>query len=188
MRTLSTSGAAIIAGPVVPLTLLIEMYLTSTLYLNLGPIDLIYGGQTYLGTAGIGKVDAVQETPAEIPQLRFEISGVPQEEIALALTEQVQGKRAVIYFAIFDPVTYQIVDVHQRWDGQLDVMTIVDGLGTATIRVTAETAGIDLSRPGDSPYTDYEQQRLNPGDLSLQYLNDQVDQKIIWPAASFFQQ
>lgn len=187
MRVLSAQALAAIASPAPPLVLLVEMDLTAPLYLNTSPIDLKIGGIDYWGTKGLGRVDAIRESPAEPPQLRFELSGVPSSMVALALTESIQGKAARIKLAILNPDDYtKALDVRLRWAGQLDVFSIVDTPPTCTLGVSAETAGIDFSRPGDSPYTDAEQQRLFPGDLAFQYLNSQVEQRIVWPTAEFF--
>lgn len=188
MRTISAAEIAALQSRSPPLAVLVEMALSTPLNLNTSSLNLTIGGTTYYGTRGLGTIDTVQETPAEVRQLRFTMSGVPSASIALALTEPVQGKLVTLKLAIFDPVTYQILGSHTRWSGRLDVMGIDDGAGSATLTVTAEHAGIDLIRPGVSLYTDLEQQRLFPGDLFLQYLNDQVEQKIVWPAASWGRQ
>ena len=186
MRTISAAEIAALQSRNVPLAVLVEMALSTPLNLNTSSLDLTIGGITYYGTRGLGAIDSVQETPAEVRQLRFTLSGVPSTSIALALTEPVQGKLVTLKLAIFDPVTYQVLGAHTRWAGRLDVMAISDAAGgMATLTVTAEHAGIDLIRPGVSLYTDLEQRRLFPGDLFLQYLNDQIEQKIVWPAASW---
>lgn len=188
MRILSAPALAALAMSPIPLALLVEMDLSSSLNLNTSSLNLTIGTTTYLGTAGLGKIDAMDETPAEVKQLRFEMSGVPSGEIALALGEPVQGKAVRIKLAIFDPVTYQVLDTRLRWAGILDVMEISDGPQSATLSVTAEHAGIDLQRPFTSLYSNAEQQRLNPGDLAFQFNADQVDMRIIWPDATFGRQ
>lgn len=185
MRTLTSAALAALSRSPVPLAVLVEMDLTAPLNLNTGSLTLALNGTTYLGTAGLGKIEAIQETAAEIRQLKFELSGVPSTSIALALAEPVQGKAVRIKLAIFDPDTYQILDTRLRWAGYLDVMSITDGAGTATLSVTAEHAGIDLLRPATSLYSDAEQRRLYPGDLFFQYVADQADVRVIWPSASW---
>lgn len=185
MRTLTSAALAALSRSPLPLALLVEMDLTAPLYLNSSSLALTLNGTAYLGTAGLGKVEAVQESPAEVKQLKFELSGVPSTSIALALAEPVQGKAARIKLAIFDPDTYQLLDVRLRWAGRLDVMAIEDGNGTAKLSVTAEHAGIDMLRPVTSLYTNAEQQRLHPGDPSFQYVADQAETRIVWPAASW---
>lgn len=188
MRTLSAPALAALQSRSLPLAVLVEMALSSPLNLNTASLDLTLSGTTYYGTKGLGAIEAVQETPAEVRQLRFTLSGVPSTSIALVLTEPVQGKLVTIKLAIFDPITYQVLDVRTRWAGRLDVMTIDDGGSTGTVTVTAEHAGIDLTRPGNSLYTDSEQQRLSPGDFSFQFLNDQVEQRVVWPSAQWGRQ
>ncbi len=188
MRTLSSPSLAAIAARTAPLALLVEMDLSQQLLMNSATVDLTIGALTYLGTKGLGKVEAIRETPAELAQLKFEISGVPAAQIALALAEPVQGKAVRVKLAIFDPSTYLLLETQLRWSGLLDVMTVSDGVPLATIAVTAEHAGIDLLRPVASVYSDAEQQRLNPGDLFCQFVSDQADQRVIWPAASWGRQ
>lgn len=186
MRTLSTAAAAAMAAASVPLALLVEMDLSSPLNLNTSNLDLVVSGTTYYGTKGLGRIGALQDTAAELRGLQFELSGVPSDLLSLALTEPVQGKAVRIKTAVFDPDTYAALDVRLRWAGRLDVMAVNDGEQSATISVTAEHAGIDLVRPASSLYTDAEQQRLAPGDLFLQFLAEQVEQRVVWPAREFF--
>jgi hypothetical protein len=185
MRSLSGPTLAALAGGVLPLVLLVEMDLTVPLFVNSANLDLTLNGITYLGTKGLGKVEAIRETAAEMAQLRFELSGVPATNIALALAEPVQGKAVRIKRAVFDPATYQLLDVRLRWAGTLDVMAMSDGPDTATISVTAEHAGVDLLRPVSTLYTQADQQRVAPGDLAFQFVSDQADQRVVWPAASW---
>jgi hypothetical protein len=187
VRTLSSAALAALQRTPLPIAVLVEMDLASgQLYLNTASVDLTIGGTIYYGTKGLGKIDSVQDNPAEVKQLSFQLSGVPSTEIALVLTEPVQGKPVRVKVAIFSPDTYQIIETEMRWAGLLDVMAIEDSATTATIQVTAEHLGIDLIRPSGSLYSDAEQQRLHPGDPSLQFMADQVDVRVVWPAAAFF--
>ena len=185
MRNLSAAALAALQRIPLPIALLIEMDLTSPLYMCTAGINLVIGGQTYLGTGTLGRIDAVQESPAEIKPLKFELSGVPSTMIALALAEPVQGKAVRVKTALFDPDTYQIIETRLRWQGLLDAMGIEDGNPTATVQVSAEHSAIDLLRTAASFYSDAEQRRLYSNDPSLQYVAGQAETKIVWPAASF---
>lgn len=186
MRTLSGGEAAALSATTLPLVILVEMDFTSPLYLCTAGIDIVVGGNTYLGTAGLGQIDAVQDSPAEIKPLAFRMSGVPSAQIALALTEPVQGKAVRIKSLMLDPSTYQPFTPRLRWQGRGDVLAIADGPDTATLSFTAEHGAIDLLRGMPSYWSDSEQRRLFSGDPSLQYLVDQVEQRTVWPAAAFF--
>ena len=185
MRTLSPAALAALQRSPLPIAILVEMDLAAPLYLNTSSLDLVVGTNTYLGTAGLGRIEAIQDSPSEVKPLRFELSGVPTTSVSLALAEPVQGKAARVKLAIFDPDTYAVLATYLRWSGLLDVMAIEDGPATATIKVSAEHAGIDLIRPTVSLYSDAEQRRLAANDPSLQYMADQQDMRVVWPAASW---
>jgi len=186
MRSLSSAGAAILAGINVPIAALVEMDLTETLYLNTSSLDLTIDGNTYTGAGELGQIDAIQETSGELPQLGFTLSGVDPSLIALALTENVQGKAVRVKLAIFDPDTGELADTQQRYAGWLDVMSIIDSRESATIKVTSESALLDLLKPVGLYYSNADQQALHPGDLAFQFVNDQVEQRIVWPTLDFF--
>lgn len=186
MRTLSTGETAALSATTLPLMVLVEMDLTSPLYLCTGGINITVGGNTYLGAGPVGRIDDVQDSPAEIKPLSFQLSGVPSSMISLALSEPVQGKAIRVKTLLLDPDTYQPFTPRLRWQGRGDVMAIAEGPDTSVISVTAEHGAIDLLRGSPSYWSDAEQRRLFSGDPSLQYLVNQVEQRIVWPAAAFF--
>lgn len=186
MRSLSTAAAAVLASGVVPIAILVEMDLTEPLRLNTSSMNLDIGGVTYFGTGGLGQIDAIQETSGALPKIGFTLAGVTPTLISLALQEPVQGKAVRIKVAIFDPSTGALLDTRLRYAGYLDVMTISDDRSASTIGVSSESVTLDLLRPSGIYYNDNDQQALHTGDLAFQFVNDQVEQKIVWPSAAFF--
>lgn len=186
MRSLTTAGAAALTGQVIVVAILVEMDLTSQLLLNTSSLSLVINGATYSGVGGLGQIDAVTETPNDYPKVRFTLAGVQPTSISLALTEPVQGKAVRIKMALFDSATGALVDVRTRYAGYIDVMSIVDAPNSASISVTSESAMLDLMRPANSFFNDSDQQLLSPGDLAFQYVNDQVEMRIVWPSAAFY--
>jgi hypothetical protein len=186
MRALSTSAAAAIASPRVSLAILVEMDLTSPLYLNSSRMTLTIGGTDYLGVGPLGSIDPIRETNAELPKLSFNLSGVPQDMVSLMLSEAVQGKAVRIKTAFFDSTSGAVLDTALRYAGLLDVMGMADGKESATVSVQSESVTLTLLRPSGIYYSNDDQQALSVGDLAFQYVNDQVDQRIIWPAWSFW--
>lgn len=185
MRTLSAPAIAALSAGAVGVAVLVEMDLTEPLRLNTSSLDLTIGGVTYLGTGGLGQIDAITETSSDLPQISFSLAGVQPTSISLALQEPVQGKAVRISVALYDPVSGALLDVQLRYAGYLDVMSISDGKDAATIGVTSESAMLDLLRPANVYFNDADQRALYPGDLAMQYVNSQVDQQIVWPAAHF---
>lgn len=186
MRSLATAAATALAGSVVSVAILVEMDLTVPLYLNTSSLPLVIGGATYLGLGTLGQIDAITESSGQLPKIRFTLSGVTPTLISLALQEPVQGKAVRIKLAVFDSATGALLDTRLRYSGYLDVMSITDDRSAATISVTSESSTLDLLRPRGTYYSDSDQQALMAGDLALQFVNDQVEQRIVWPAASFF--
>lgn len=188
MRSLAPGAVSALMGQHVCMACLVEMDLTEPLFLNTSSLDLVIDGSTYFGTGALGQIDAIQETSAEIPQVGFTLAAADPTMIALALAEPVQGKAVRIKLAIFDSSSGALLDVQTRYSGILDTMSISDGRDQAVIRVSSESVLLDLLRPKGIFYNDLDQQALVPGDLAFQYVNDQVDQVIVWPSAAFFRQ
>jgi len=190
MRTLNASAlsllASIQAGNQVPLVQLVEMQFATTLYLTTAGSSISWGGQTWVPLA-LGQMDAIEDTTGEVQSLQFSLPGVSAEQLALALTEDVEGKVVKVYDALLDPSTGVVADAVLAWTGTLNVPAIEDG-PTATVTVTAEHRGMSALRPKPSRYTNDEQQRLFPGDTSLNIDPASDAAPVAWPAASFFKQ
>lgn len=186
MRTLSSGGASLL-GVKSTLTLLVEMQLTTPIYLTTAIINIDYGGNTYIGGRGV-QIEPVKDQGGELQQMRFSLSGVPSEYIALALAEPIQGKTVILSTALMDPSNDTILDVMRLWTGTLDQMPIKHGTEYSMISVTAESRGVAFNRPKGVRYTDAEQARLYSGDHCLEYLVAQASHQDVWPSAAFFKQ
>jgi hypothetical protein len=186
VRTLSGPVLAAIATGRVGLAQFVFADLSVPQYINTSGWDIDWNGHTWLGGIGIGTIDTIEDSPGEVKGLRFDLSGVPSSLIAVSLAEPLQGKVCTIYTAIFDLDAFQVLDGYVEWSGFLDTMQLQEQNATAAISVTAEHAGIDLIRARVSKYTAQDQKLIDPADLGFQYVIDQSDQPIVWPAASFF--
>ena len=185
MRTLSAPAIAALAARPFGLAQLVTMNLSSTVYLNTSSWNLVWAGNTYLGAAHVGSIGIVDDSPGEVKGLQFQLNGVPSDMLAIALAEPVQGKSVTIETEIFN-ANGAVVDAVVEWAGRLDVMTISEEGGGASISVSAEHIGIDLIRPTNLLFSNQDQQRLYAGDKFSEYVVDQSEQALIWPAASFW--
>ncbi|MDT7836449.1 hypothetical protein [Aquabacterium sp. OR-4] len=186
MRILSADELAALQAPVVRMAVLVQMELTSTVRLNTSGLDLEVGGAVWYGTRGLGRIDAVTEAVADIKPLGFELSGVSSAAVSMALNEPVRNRAISVYSLLFHPVSNAPLTPRLRWQGRGDAMVLREEGGAAVIQVSAEHCAMDLLRGVPSYWSDTEQRRLYGNDPSLQYMSDQVDQQIQWPAASFF--
>ena len=190
MRDLSNEEEAASQGYALGVVWLVEIDLAAPVYVNSSIHDLKddASGITYLGRGGLGSVEDVADTAGEFPQLKFSLSGVPDEYIALADSTDTAGAEIRAKVSIVNLDTLKILDARTRYVGYLEPMTINDGAISATLEVIAESAAYSLLRPTSSLFTDAEQQRLYPGDLFFQFAQDQAEQRVVWPSANWGRQ
>lgn len=186
MKALPTEALALL-GNRIALALLIELQLAEPVYLTTAGIDLDHDGVTWIGGRGVA-IDKVRDQGGEVQAMRFTLSGVPSEQLALALGTQIQGRVIRVHTALMDPDTQAIVHVQQLWAGTLDQMPVTHGTESSVVGVTAEHVAIAMARPKGARYTDADQRRLHPGDRCLEYLVAQATHQDVWPAAAFFRQ
>jgi hypothetical protein len=186
MKTLAVPAAALL-GHRLALAQLVEMDLTAPIYVTTSRDNLLWSGKTYIGGRQTA-IDSIKDQGGEIAGLSFQLSGVPNDLLAIALAEPIQGKAVRVYTAIMDPDTQAIVDVQPAWAGTLDLMPISQGPATSIITVTAEHRGITFARAKGLRYSDGDQQQLYPGDRCLEFLVSQATHQDTWPAAAFFRQ
>lgn len=188
MRSLSASVLAALSGPVVPVALLLQMDFTTPVRLASAAVAIDYGGNTYYAAGTLGSVDAVVDEISGTQQLRFGLSGVASDVLALALGEDVRGVACELRLAVLDPATYAVLDAPLLFTGTLDQMPIQHGASTSTVGVVAIHRGDTYRRPKPLRYTDGDQQLLHPGDTSMRYVLSQSQAQDVWPAASYFRQ
>lgn len=185
MRTVSVGAQSALSGSEpVPIVAFLELQLSSMFYLCTAGVDIDWNGHTWLATGLLGSIDIISDTATELSGLKFTLSGVSSDALALSLGENIQGAPAIMRIAMLDPQTHAVIDVQDVWSGTLDQMTTSGG----TISVTAEHRGISMQRPNAIRYTDADQQRLYPGDRCLEYIVAQSQSQDVWPAASWFKQ
>lgn len=189
MRDINAEGMALhdrlLAGEQVPLVQLVVIEFTgATVYLTTAGCTVRWAGQVWL-PAGLGKVEAIEDTASELRPLQFTLPGLTPEQIAVALDPGTEGRTVRVYDALIDPDTGVCADAVLAWSGTLNVPTLQDG-ESADLTVTAEHRGMQAVRPKPSRYTDDEQRRLFAGDTCLAFDPATDAAPLVWPAASFF--
>jgi hypothetical protein len=188
MRSLAAPTLAALAQPSVPLVQLIHLAFPSgAIALNSSTWTLEWAGVTYLGAYGLGTVSTIEDGPGEVRGLQFRLSGVAAQQISLALdgADEWQGVPVTVRTAILN-ADYQVVDAPVDWTGYGDTMGISEDGGTAVVEATAESSAVDLLRGNPSTYSDADQRAKYPADRAFEYVVDQADQPVVWPAKSWF--
>jgi len=192
MRNLSSSAAAAIEAGRIATIILVEMLLSETMRLCGASRDIEYGGYTWYGINTLGSIGAISDTAGELEPLEFSLLAADPQIVAIALGEPTQGKAVYVYSMLLDADTHALLNVDLVWSGTLEPLTYQeqyteDGV-VPLVNVRAEHAGVAAQRPRPLRYTDADQQRLYPGDPSLEYMVAQAVHDDVWPAASFFEQ
>lgn len=188
MRTLTAPANAALASQLVPMCVLIQMDLSSTVRLCLAGVNLEYGGHTWTGCGAIGGIDPIVDSAGDRKGVRFTLSSVPNDILALALAEPMQGRSVRVDLSIHDPVTYQILHVETMFSGTLDQPQISEGEAAGVITVSAESRATTFSRPKPIRYIDSDQRRLFGGDTCLRFIASQAQHQDVWPSAQWGRQ
>ena len=147
---------------------------------------ITYSGTGYLGIGTLGTISPVEETTDLAARgISMQLSGVPTALIAVALTENYQGKACSIMFGALDSSGALVSTPITIFSGRMDVMSINDDGQNATIGMTAENKLVDFRRPREVRYTDEEQKNLYSGDKGLEFVNSIQEKEIYWGNAKF---
>jgi hypothetical protein len=185
-RGLTSPAQAIVTAEIPGRTVAVELdFPTGMVRMNGSPVDMTIGGAVFYGVGGLGSISVVEES-AELRSydLTIGLSGVPRDSVALAMTQQYQGRAAAVYEVPLNAAG-QPVDPFVIFRGRMDQMAVELG-ETATVQVTLRNRLADWERPRVLLYTDEDQQRLYPGDLGMQFVPATAEKQLVWPAASWW--
>ena len=189
----TTSGRGLTGNMVTEVTasqlapiLLAKLNFSTPVYLWTGYGSLSYDSVTYQGLGTFGTISPIQETTDFAARgISMRLSGVPTANVALALTENYQGRTCSILFGALSPTAGTLVSSPVTvFSGRMDVMQITDDGQTAEIIMTAESRLMDFQRTREVRYTDEEQQQLYAGDKGLEFVNDIQEKAIYWGNAN----
>jgi hypothetical protein len=142
---------------------------------------ITYNGTGYLGIGTLGTISPVEETTDLAARgITMQLSGVPTAQIAIALTENYQGRECSILFAAMASDGTLVSTPVTVFAGRMDVMTINDDGEQAIIGMSAENKLVDFRRPREVRYTDEEQKALFPTDKGLEFVNAIQEKQIYW--------
>jgi len=189
MRTLDTDATTALAGVAVAIVQLIKIeFPEATLAYNTSNRDFTYDEVLYKGAYGLGTINTIVDQPGQIQGLEFVIGPADGTLMPVALDEadEVQGSPIELRTAIVDIATGVILDAPIDWRGTADTMHIIEDGEQSIVRVTAESRAVNLLRGSPSTYSDADQQALYPGDRACEYVVEQADKPVVWPAKEWF--
>lgn len=191
MKSLGSSVITALSGAQVSLVQLVLMeFSTGAVALNTSTWDLVWNGVTYKGAYGLGQISAIEDSSGTVKGLQYTISGVSSAAIALALdaADVVQGTPMSIRTAVIDVDSSQIIDAPVEWTCLLDTMSIQEDGAQSSVNITAESSAVDLLHGYNATYSNATQQSAFPGDKAMEYIVDQDNKPVVWPARAWFYQ
>lgn len=186
MRTLNAGAAALqaraVAGERIPVILLIHFDTPVPQRWAACGLPLVWGGYTWESVEVA--IEAITDATDEAGGMKFTLPAATEQQLALAM-QDLGGCAVTVRKAWVDPDTGTVEDAVQIWAGELDTTGWQDG-PQAAAHFSAESRATVAMRPRPSRYTNDEQQRLHPGDTSLDVDPMTDAAPLVWPAAAYF--
>lgn len=173
-------SAALAAGHVRAVTFVEMDFSSGFLRVNDSGQHIDWNGFTWYGVGRLGSIEPVGEGASlEARGLRFAMSGIAPEHVAVALGTHYQGRACKVWFAPLDEAHAPIADPVMVFNGRLDTMDVELG-ETATITVSAESRLADWDRPRVRRYNAEDQRLTDPADKGFEFVPQMVDKNIRW--------
>lgn len=187
MRSLNAGAQALlaraVAGEDIGVAQLVEIGLAVPQYYTTAGFPLVWGGQTWLGDSM--QLAQVSHEMGALPGLEITLPAVTEAQMTIALGDATEGAAVTVRECLVDPNTGEVPDAMLVWRGRVNTRRMSYG-GNAIIVLSCEHRGARALRTKPSRYTNDEQQRLHPGDASLDFDPKTDGARLVWPAASYY--
>lgn len=149
-----------------------------------GVTDIVYAGDTYVGTGSLGSIGNISENVILAPaELEVALSGIPSSIISIALGEEYQGRTATVFMSTGELLSAGVLDpnfVNTVFKGLMDVMSIQEDGDSSSIILKLENELIRLTRSNERRMTDQDQRIDFPNDAGFSRVQLIQDQKLEW--------
>lgn len=146
--------------------------------------DIVWNGNTYVGTGQVGTISEVRESrDGAANGAVLSLSGIPSSEIAHSLEDNSQGRSGKIWLGLLTAAGALDGDPYLLFDGFIDVCPSEDSGDSCTISVKLEKELIDARARGRR-YTHEDQQIDYPGDLGFEFVAGLADKQVTWGTAT----
>lgn len=174
--------AALGTSPIRAVLLLDAEFINGWLYLHTGYGDMTWGGHVYQGIGQLIALSAIEETgEVRATGLTATLAGLDQGITSIALQELAQNKAGIVRLGLQDSAGAWIGDGPEIvFSGKLDVGTVREEAGNATVTINYESRLVNLETPRRWAWTDQDQQTTYPGDLGCKQTGTIADQILQW--------
>jgi hypothetical protein len=169
------------AKVVYPIALVSLAFPSATLRMWTGYGVLSWDGHTWVGAGDLGEMSEIEEAVEVAAKgVTLRITGIPSDLAAASLTENYQGRAAVIYLGALNSGGQLYADPYPVLSGRMDVIEKQDGGKTASLTLTIENRLIDLNRNRERRLTDEDQKRDYPSDRGFEFVNSLQSKQLLW--------
>ena len=149
----------------------LEFQLDEVLRISSHIKDVVFNGQTYIGTGGLSKVDEIVEKgDLSARGAKITMSGIARENVSLVMQAKYRGKIVRRWIGFVNSEDEVLDDGYLLGVWKIDTMSISTGK-TAKVTVTAESSFLRASVVRNDRYTNEAQQAKYPDDKGLEFVD-----------------
>ena len=181
MRDIDSTLADVLSGKIADVALFAEMVFDSgTLHMWTGIGNITWDFKTFIGGGNLVGVSSFQETQElQARGLELSLSGIPEEQIAVALTENTRGRPFKMWLASVQNGVV-IGTPYRIFTGIMDSLAMKDTGRDATLVLKVESSVIIGQRNKVRRYTAEDQSKYYPSDTGLKGINSLIDKGVTW--------
>lgn len=169
------------AKVVYPIALVALAFPSATYRFWTGYGELTWDGHTWYGTGELGSVSDIEEAVEVAAKgASLTLAGIPSDILAASLTENYQGRPAILYIGALDASGTLIVDPYAFLSGWMDVIETTDQGKTASVTINIENRLVDLNRNREKRQTHEQQTKDYPGDKGFEFVNSLQNKTLLW--------
>ena len=181
MRAITTGARNAINAENAVTILMAELdFASGFVRVHTGVGDIAYAGNTYVGVGNLGGVERINESSElQASGVRLTLSGVPNDLVSVALSENYQGRAARLWIGLLNEQHTLIADPIGPFGYRMDSMSGEIGQ-MSTLVLTAEDIFADWDRPRVRRYSDADQKAEYPADRGFEHTAQMVEKTLFW--------
>lgn len=185
-RNVTTQIMSEVAKRVISPRIFVKLDLKTTpLFLWSGLGDISWSASTWQGAGELlGLSNIVEHTDGTASSSILSLTGVPSSMVALAYSEEYQGRTAEVWFGTVDDAGAVIADPVRILFGTMDTLSDETDATTSTFALSVQKGNLDQRLLRVWRLTDEHQRFLYPGDKGLQFVAGLAEKPIRWGASS----
>ncbi len=184
MRTIGgTAQATLESGNVRGVAFVQLDFDSGTQRLTTAASSVEWNSQTWVGLGSLLTIEPIRETEGgEITGGKLVVSGVAASEISKALTENIQGRPATMWFGVMSE-SYAIQDAPVEFIGRMDRYKIMRGNPSSTLELSIESEMALARRAKVRRFTQEDQQSEYASDTFFAHLLKTKELIVRFPTA-----